>query len=95
VNQRGKASYTTPGYTIDRWRFWESGGSVSIETGYISHELTLLQEIDTKTINPQKTYTCAICKKDGTKIVSSGVPNSGFGVWNGVWVQKISEVVEF
>ena len=71
VNQRGKTSYTTYGYTIDRWLMWiESGkGSLTVNDGYISVSFenhgTVVQYIEKGVLDPSKKYTRAIKNHDG------------------------------
>lgn len=92
VNQRGQQNYTGSGdrdvYTIDRWYFgWQGGATLTVSPdGYIqksAHEFT--QAIEN--VDLTKTYTGAICLKDGTKYVYSGKVDNGFGDWgNTIWV---------
>lgn len=65
VNQRGQTSYTTNGYTIDRWQIYNGG--LYIGNGYIAvKEAFQLLELDMT-----KTYTLAAQNGDGIVTVTS------------------------
>lgn len=77
VNQRAKTTYTGSTYTIDRWRTTNSTAEVRVDDGYltlVTHNLT--QYLD---INPDKTYTAAVKKLDGSIVMASGTFTNAFG----------------
>ena len=71
VNQRGQTTYTTDGYTIDRWCLWVESGNLNfaVNNGYISLSFdnhgTLYQRVEKGVLNPSKTYTLAYKKYNG------------------------------
>ena len=80
VNQRGKDVYAYAGiymYTIDRWAIYSEGAVVTVEDGYISKTKTLSQII--AGLDKNKTYTAAVCSKEGTVSVYSGTITNGIG----------------
>lgn len=72
VNQRASSSYTTVGYTIDRWRTWEDGEVILTDNG-ITHTVDLLQYIEENKISIEKKYTLAAGYSDGTISVLTGM----------------------
>ena len=77
VNQRGNTSYSGNTYTIDRWYTYSSNAEIVLNTGYITiQNSALMQKVDT---DPDKTYTAAVCKADGSVIVVTGTFSGGFG----------------
>ena len=74
VNQRGATTYTGSLYTIDRWRTWDNG-TVTINNGYISHEIPIYQTIATK-LDASKAYTLAVMNTDNVVTLVSGVINN-------------------
>ena len=64
INQRGGTSYNASGYTIDRWKYTNSNGVLTINDGYInlsaasanSHWRQILE----KALDATKSYTFAI-----------------------------------
>ena len=72
VNQRGKTSYNTEGYTIDRWYFYNPNGdgTVTINNGYISltggsGAVSLSCRFPKGFLDANKTYTARICDNLG------------------------------
>ncbi len=77
INQRGKTQYTGNVYTIDRWRTYSSTAVINVGAAGINPQASaLLQYLD---IDPDKTYTAAICYADGTVSVQTGTFTAGFG----------------
>lgn len=72
INQRGKASYTGSGYTIDRWRTWNSAYSVQVSTGWIAVTGAIQQNVENADAN--EIYTLAACDTSGTVHILSGRP---------------------
>lgn len=89
VNQRGLTSYTDIGYTIDRWRTYSSGETVTVQNGYISKTGNLLQYVSG--LDPNKIYTAAVCLNDGTIDVFSRVLSSGIGGWGSLLYAAYTE----
>lgn len=80
VNQRGMKVYSYIDqyiYTIDRWAIYSEGAVVTVEGGYISKTKTLGQII--AGLDKNKTYTAAVCSKEGTVSVYSGTITNGIG----------------
>lgn len=76
INQRGQTTYTGNQYTIDRWRTYSSTAEITVNDGYITLITSaLLQYLD---INPDKTYTAAVKKLDGTIVIAKGNYTTGF-----------------
>lgn len=63
-NKRGASSYSTSGYTIDRWRYTNSNGVLTINDGYINLSAASAnshwRQTLPKTLADDKTYTFAI-----------------------------------
>lgn len=85
INQRGQTSYTTSGYSIDRWTN-TSGMSVNILDGYLRLENTsesrkgFAQKIEPGKILSGKPYTFAVCTADGrVYMLSVAAPISAEG----------------
>lgn len=72
INQRGKASYTGVGYTIDRWRTWNSGYGVQVNTGWIVVTGAIQQYVENADANDF--YTLAACDTSGTVHLITGRP---------------------
>ena len=78
VNQRGKTTYNGSGYTIDRWRTWDTG-DVTIHDGYISVETSIYQNISTK-LDTSKAYTLIVMNTDNQfTLVSGSITNDLWG----------------
>ena len=78
VNQRGQTSYTTNGYTIDRWRLLNDNGTLSIGDGYVEFagsggQAWLTQLIPNANQHIGKTVTFVVELADYQKICVSGV----------------------
>lgn len=82
VNQRGQTSYTTFGYTIDRWYVSQNSGysSVSVNNGIeiavnsaAENFTTFLQYLDT--VDIAKKYTFAVCDANDNVYLMVSVPN--------------------
>lgn len=77
INQRGLTQYTGNCYTIDRWYTYSSGAIIVVNNGYITITASaLMQKLN---IDPDKTYTAAVKKLDGTVVITSGTFTEGFG----------------
>lgn len=76
VNQRGETTYSGNKYTIDRWRTYSVAATVTIGSGYLERADALMQFLD---IDPDMVYTAAVCKADGSVVLTSGAFRSGFG----------------
>lgn len=78
VNQRGKTTYDTSGYTIDRWT-QESASNTIINANdmTLSNGQTIVQKSTKEVIDTMigKTYTLCIYFADGTIITRSSVIN--------------------
>ena len=74
INQRGQTQYTGMGYTIDRWRTWDDG-AVTLNNGYISHEVPIYQTIGVK-LDSSKKYTFAVMNTDNVVTIVSGAINN-------------------
>lgn len=74
VNQRGLTSYAVNGYTIDRWRTWADTVTVELTANGIVTGGTLYQYMK---IDPDATYTAAVCRADGSVVCVSGTPRAG------------------
>lgn len=71
VNQRGSTSYSGSGYTIDRWRFTTTGGTLTVGDGCITNAgATLVQILES--YDSSAVYTLAACDVDGNIRVVSG-----------------------
>lgn len=73
VNQRGQTTYTfgeNGGFTIDRWRTWLTGSSLTVCDGYISTTARIFQRIEH--VDMSSTYTIAVKHLDGTISCFSG-----------------------
>ena len=80
VNQRGQTSYTGVGYTIDRWRFWQSSCSLILtDSGITINGDDLNQYFDVGAFDTSKIYTAAACSSNGTIKMVSGVLS--YGMW--------------
>ena len=77
VNQRGQTSYTGNQYTIDRWRTYSVGATVSVANGYVGINDALMQYV--LGIDTGKIYTAAVARPDGSLSVTSGIFGAGFG----------------
>lgn len=77
VNQRGQTSYTGNQYTIDRWRTYSVGATVSVANGYVGINDALMQYV--LGIDTAKIYTAAVARPDGSLSVTSGIFGAGFG----------------
>lgn len=77
VNQRGQTSYTGNQYTIDRWRTYSVGATVSVANGYVGINDALMQYV--LGIDTTKIYTAAVARPDGSLSVTSGTFGAGFG----------------
>lgn len=77
VNQRGQTSYTGNQYTIDRWRTYSVGATVSVANGYVGINDALMQYV--LGIDTTKIYTAAVARPDGSLSVTSGTFGVGFG----------------
>lgn len=78
VNQRGKTTYTGSGYTIDRWRMWNDGSSLSVVAGGVTVSGdSLFSYTEQFQINKNGVYTIAAKAADGTIEVVSGTPQAG------------------
>lgn len=64
VNQRGASSYTGAMYTIDRWRSWDSGFSMTISDGGIVVSGGMFTQYIGKSLNG--IYTLAAMTSSGT-----------------------------
>jgi len=82
VNQRGQTSYSTVGYTIDRWYVSQNSGysSVSVNNGIeiavnsaAESFTTFLQYLDT--VDIAKKYTFAVCDANDNVYLMVSVPN--------------------
>ena len=78
VNQRGKTSYSNPGYSIDRWKITNNYSSVTVDNDGVTFSANggmcyPQQLIVANTNMVGKTFTAAICLKDGSVTVTSGV----------------------
>lgn len=89
VNRRGLDSYTSIGYTIDCWRTWSEGETVTVQSGYITKTGNLAQTVSG--LDPNKVYTAAVCLNDGTIDVSSNVLSAGIGAWARLFYGQYSE----
>lgn len=72
VNQRRKTTYTGSGYTIDRWRTWNSAHGVQVIAGGVTVTGVMQQYVeraDTKAV-----YTLAACDASGIIHLLTGVP---------------------
>lgn len=76
VNQRGETTYSGNKYTIDRWRTYSGKATVTIGSGYLEITDALMQFLD---IDPDMVYTAAVCKADGSVVLTSGTFRAGFG----------------
>lgn len=70
INQRGKSSYSGNGYTIDRWKNWNSTSLTTIGNGYLT--ASIIQQYIGHKIDKNTIYTVAAKKKDGTIKILSG-----------------------
>lgn len=80
VNQRGQTTYTfgeNGGFTIDRWRTWLTGSSLTVCDGYISTTDRIFQRIEH--VDMSSTYTIAVKHLDGTISCFSGSFSNEFG----------------
>ena len=71
VNQRGQTSYSGGSYTIDRWNLTNSYSSMTVNDGYITFSANggycyPQQLVQANASMVGKTYTAAVCLKDGT-----------------------------
>lgn len=74
INQRGQTSYNNFDYTIDRYRIWDSQGTVAIEDGYLTinnnteGNMTFVQHFDVNRMKSLlgKTLTQSILLEDGS-----------------------------
>lgn len=77
INQRGLTQYTGNMYTIDRWYTYSVNANTVVNNGYITITTSaLMQRLN---IDPDKTYTAAVKKPDGTVVIASGTFTQGFG----------------
>lgn len=74
VNQRKQESYAVNGYTIDRWRTWADTATVELTANGMVTGGTLYQYLQ---IDPDATYTAAVCRVDGSVVCVSGTPRAG------------------
>lgn len=75
VNQRGGTSYTA-GYTIDRWKCWNTA-TVQVQSGHISVTGENLYQCFERMSLPNTTVTLAAKKTDGTILIFSSNPCLG------------------
>ena len=78
VNQRGKTSYSNPGYSIDRWKITNNYSSMTVDDDGVTFSanggMCYPQQLIVANANMVgKTFTAAICLKDGSVTVTSGV----------------------
>lgn len=73
INQRGAQSYAGAVYSIDRWRSWESGQSVTLGSGGITITSPLCQYV---AADVSGSITAAVCDSEGNVTVVSGDPSA-------------------
>lgn len=78
VNQRGSNSYSTTGYTIDRWYMYYDGATFTVNSDSVtltgdSYFCWMMQRISNGSKYLGKTLTLAAERSDGTILCKSGV----------------------
>lgn len=89
VNQRGKTSYSSGGFGIDRWKMSSSGYTLTLNDGYMSVVAGNSDRYFTQTLpnfDWTKTYTLSVMTSDGSIYSNKGTYAVSFNLPDGTYV---------